>query len=115
MQALLTVLPMAVVMSAGPQIVTAIFLATSLRREAELARIPLGDRGGDDDRRVRSFYLLGFGVVAREEDSEKNWLDWTDHRPARRARVARSTPRRKETHPPKWMGKVETARMHDSP
>jgi cytochrome c biogenesis protein CcdA len=106
MQALLTVLPMAVVMSAGPQIVTAIFLATS--REAKrnslafLLGIALATTIG-----VSGFYLLGFGV-GEQEDSEKNWLDWT----IIGLLVVLALlvyARRKETHPPKWMGKVETA------
>jgi high-affinity Fe2+/Pb2+ permease len=70
MQGLLTVLPMAVVMSAGPQIVTATFLATSRnpRRNstAFLAGVALATTIG-----VTVFYLLGSGAGGKE-DTWKN-------------------------------------------
>jgi len=70
---LVAVIPMAVVMSAGPQIVTAIFLATS--RDAKrnsvafLTGVAVATTIG-----VTVFYAIGGGIA--DEESGKNWLDW---------------------------------------
>jgi hypothetical protein len=77
MIALLTVLPLAIVMSAGPQIVTAVFLATSrdARRNslAFLSSVAVATTIG-----VTAFYFLGGGLSEdRSSDSGKNWLGST--------------------------------------
>ena len=106
MQGFLTILPMAVVMSAGPQIVTATFLATS--RDAKrnslafLAGVALATTIG-----VTVFFLLGSGISGRE-DSGKDWLDWVII--ALLVLLAlRVFMKRDETEPPKWMGRLQRA------
>ena len=76
MKALFAVLPLAIVMSAGPQIVTAVFLATSRepRRNslAFLTSVAVATTIG-----VTVFFFLGSGLSEdRSNDSGKNWLDW---------------------------------------
>lgn len=106
MEGFLTVLPMAVVMSAGPQIVTATFLATSHspRRNslAFLAAVGAATTIG-----VTIFFLFG-SSLAGEQDEGKSWFDWLI--------VALLVIlviwvylKRNETEPPKWMGKLEQA------
>lgn len=106
MEGFLTVLPMAVVMSAGPQIVTATFLATSQnpRRNslAFLTAVGVATTIG-----VTIFFLLGSGL-AGEQDDGKSWLDWLI--------VALLVflviwvfLKRNEAEPPKWMGRLERA------
>ena len=108
MKGLLTVLPLAIVMSAGPQIVTAVFLATSrnARRNslAFLASVVTATTIG-----VTIFYLLGNRVSPdASEDSGQNWLDYLIV--ALLAFLAvRVFMKRKTTEPPTWMGKLETA------
>src|SRR5512132_3951293 len=73
MQGFLTVLPMAVVMSAGPQIVTATFFATSQGAKrnslAFLAGVATSTTIG-----VTVFFLLGSGIAGKQKDG-KDWLD----------------------------------------
>ena len=108
MNALLTVLPLAIVMSAGPQIVTAVFLATShdARRNslAFLTSVAVATTIG-----VTVFYFLGSGLSEdRSSDSGKNWLDWVIIG-LLVLLALRVFLRRKTSEPPKWMGKLETA------
>jgi len=105
---LLAVLPVAIVMSAGPQIVTAVFLATSrdARRNslAFLASVAAATTIG-----VTIFYLLGNTVSGdAKEDSGQNWLDYVIVALLVFLAV-RIFMRRKSTEPPKWMGRLETA------
>ena len=106
MQGLLTILPMAVVMSAGPQIVTAIFLATSRDAKRNSLAFLLGV-GVATTIGVTIFFFLGSKVGAKE-DSGKNWLDWLIIG-LLAFLVVRVYLRRKETQPPKWMGRLEKA------
>ena len=105
MQGFLTILPMAFVMSAGPQIVTAIFLATS--RDAKrnslafLAGVAVATTIG-----VTVFYFLG-SEIGEKEDS-KNWLDWVIIGLLALLAI-RVYVRRHITQPPKWMGRLEKA------
>jgi threonine/homoserine/homoserine lactone efflux protein len=105
---LLTVLPLAIVMSAGPQIVTAVFLATSrnARRNslAFLASVAAATTIG-----VTIFYLVGSNVSSdTSEDPGRNWLDYVIL--ALLVFLAlRVFMQRKHTQPPKWMGRLETA------
>lgn len=106
MQGLLTVLPMAVVMSAGPQIVTATFLATSEHAKrnslAFLAGVAVATTIG-----VTVFFLLGSGIEG-EQDGGKNWLDWVIIG-LLVLLVIRVYIKRNETEPPKWMGRLQRA------
>lgn len=106
MRALLTVLPMAVVMSAGPQIVTAVFLATGkdARRNslAFLAAVATATTLG-----VTVFYFVGSGLKPGD-DSGKTWFDWVIIGLLVLAAV-RVFMTRKTAHPPKWMGRLQSA------
>jgi cytochrome c biogenesis protein CcdA len=107
-KALLAVLPLAVVMSAGPQIVTSVFLATSRepRRNslAFLTSVAVATTIG-----VTVFYFLGSGLSGdRSTDSGKNWLDWVIIG-LLVLLALRVFLRRKNSEPPKWMGRLETA------
>jgi threonine/homoserine/homoserine lactone efflux protein len=105
---LLTVLPLAIVMSAGPQIVTAVFLATSRdpRRNslAFLASVATATTIG-----VTIFFLLGSRISGdTSEDSGRNWLDYVILALLVFMAV-RVFMQREDTEPPKWMGRLETA------
>ena len=105
MQGFLTVLPMAVVMSAGPQIVTATFLATS--RDAKrnslafLAGVAAATTIG-----VTIFFLFGSSLAGAKDGGD--WLDWVIIG-LLVVLVIRVFVKRKETQPPKWMGRLEQA------
>ena len=103
MKAFLTVLPLAIVMSAGPQIVTAVFLATSRKARpnslAFLASVTVATTTG-----TTVFYFLGTGVAS----GDRAWLDWV--LVALLAFLAvRVYVMRNKTEPPRWMGKMESA------
>lgn len=106
MTAFLTVLPMAIVMSAGPQIVTAIFLATSgnakLNSLAFLTGVAAATTIG-----VTVFFLLGAGVAGAQDDG-KNWFDWLIVG-LLVLLALRVFLRRSESEPPKWMGRLQDA------
>lgn len=106
MSAFLTVLPMAVVMSAGPQIVTAIFLATSgnarLNSLSFLAGVAAATTIG-----VTVFFLLGAGLDPKEDEG-KDWVDWVLIG-LLVVLALRIYLRRKESEPPKWMGRLQAA------
>lgn len=108
MKALFAVLPLAIVMSAGPQIVTAVFLATSRepRRNslAFLTSVAVATTIG-----VTVFFFLGSGLSEdRSNDSGKNWLDWVIIG-LLVLLALRVFLRRKTSEPPKWMGRLATA------
>jgi Sap, sulfolipid-1-addressing protein len=105
---LLTVLPLAIVMSAGPQIVTAVFLATS--RDARRNSLAfLGSVAAATTIGVTIFYLVGSRVSGdTSEDSGRNWLDYVIVALLVFMAV-RVFMQRKHTKPPKWMGRLETA------
>jgi threonine/homoserine/homoserine lactone efflux protein len=106
MPGLLTVIPMAIVMSAGPQIVTATFLATS--RDAKrnsiafLVGVATATAIG-----VTVFYAIGGGIT--DEDSGKSWLDWVIIGLLAFLALWVFLKRNEEKEPPKWMGKLEHA------
>lgn len=97
---------MAVVMSAGPQIVTATFLATSQDAKrnslAFLAGVAAATTIG-----VTVFFLLG-SRIAGKQDGGKDWLDWVIIG-LLVILVIRVYVKRNETEPPKWMGRLERA------
>src|SRR5215211_986497 len=103
---LIAVIPMAVVMSAGPQIVTAIFLATS--RDAKrnsiafLVGVAIATTIG-----VTVFYAIGGGLA--DEDSGMNWLDWVIIGLLAFLALWVFLKRNEQKEPPKWMGRLEYA------
>ena len=105
MQGFLTVLPMALVMSAGPQIVTATFLVTSEHaRRSSLAF--LAAVGAATTIGTTFFFFFGSGLGGPSDEAA--WVDWVI--------VALLVflvvwvyLKRHQTEPPKWMGKLETA------
>src|SRR4029450_5354688 len=106
MQGFWTALPMAVVMSAGPQIVTATFLATSQDAKrnslAFLAGVAAATTIG-----ATVFFLLG-SRIAGEQDGGKDWLDWVIIG-LLVILVIRVYVKRNESEPPKWRGRLERA------
>lgn len=108
MQGFLTVLPMAFVMSAGPQIVTATFFATGndAKRNsvAFLTGVAVATTIG-----VTVFYLLGSGLVGKQ-GSGKGWLDWVIVG-LLVVLAVRVFVKRKESEPPKWMGRLQQANV----
>ena len=106
MQGFWTVLPMAVVMSAGPQIVTATFLATSQGgRRNSLAF--LGGVAVATTIAVTVFFLLGSGIAGKQK-AGKDWLDWLIIG-LLVFLVIWVFLRRNESQPPKWMGRLQDA------
>ena len=114
MQGFWTVLPMAVVMSAGPQIVTATFLATS--QDAKRNSLDfLGGVAVATTIGVTVFFLLGSGIAGKQKEG-KDWLDWIIIG-LLVVLVIWVFVRRKESDPPKWMGRLQARqcalRRHD--
>jgi len=97
---------MAVVMSAGPQIVTATFLATSQggRRNslAFLSGVAVATTIS-----VTVFFLLGSGIAGKQK-AGKDWLDWLIIG-LLVFLVIWVFLRRNESQPPKWMGRLQDA------
>jgi hypothetical protein len=97
---------MAVVMSAGPQIVTATFLATSQGSKrnslAFLAGVAAATTIG-----VTVFFLLGSGTAGKQKDG-KDWLDWVIIGLLVFLLIWVFV-KRNETQPPKWMGRLQEA------
>jgi len=106
MQGFWTVLPMAVVMSAGPQIVTATFLATSEGAKRNSLNF-LGGVAVATTLGVTVFYFLGSGIAGKQKEG-KDWLDWTIIGLLVVLTILVFV-RRKESEPPKWMGKLQHA------
>jgi cytochrome c biogenesis protein CcdA len=105
-QGLVTVIPMAVVMSAGPQIVTGTFLATSHhpRRNslAFLAGVAVAATIG-----VTVFYV--FGGIGAHKSGGKDWLDWVIIGVLVALALLVFLRRNEKKEPPKWMGRLEHA------
>jgi hypothetical protein len=106
MQGFLTVLPMAVVMSAGPQIVTATFLATSEGAKRNSLAF-LGGVAAATTISVTVFFLLGSGIAGKQKEG-KDWLDWVIIGLLVFLLIWVFV-RRNETQPPKWMGRLQSA------
>lgn len=106
MEGFWTVLPMAVVMSAGPQIVTATFLATSQNpRRNSLAF--LAAVGAATTIGVSVFFFFG-SSLGGNSDSGRSWQDWLIAA-LLLFLVVWVYLKRNESEPPKWMGKLERA------
>jgi hypothetical protein len=97
---------MAVVMSAGPQIVTATFFATSQGAKrnslAFLSGVATATTIG-----VTVFFLLGSGTAGKQ-DGGKDWLDWVIIG-LLVFLVIWVFAKRNETEPPKWMSRLQGA------
>jgi hypothetical protein len=97
---------MAVVMSAGPQIVTATFLATSQGAKrnslAFLTGVATATTIG-----VTVFFLLGSGLAGKQTEG-KNWLDWIIIGLLVFLLIWVFL-KRNTTQPPKWMGRLQGA------
>jgi Sap, sulfolipid-1-addressing protein len=106
MQGFWTVLPMAVVMSAGPQIVTATFLATSQGSKRNSLAF-LGGVAAATTIGVTVFFLLGSGTAGKQKEG-KDWLDWVIIGLLVFLLIWVLV-KRNETHPPKWMGRLQEA------
>jgi Sap, sulfolipid-1-addressing protein/Type IV secretion system pilin len=106
MQGFWTVLPMAVVMSAGPQIVTATFLATSQGSKRNSLAF-LGGVATATTIGVTVFFLLGSGTAGKQKEG-KDWLDWVIIGLLVFLLIWVFV-KRKETQPPKWMGRLQEA------
>jgi hypothetical protein len=107
---LLSVVPLAFVMVAGPQLVSAIFLATSDRARSSSAAYVLG---------VTLATVLGTTIVyvianvfgvggGSKKDSGASWVDYALIG-LLLVLMVRVYLKRKETEPPKWMGKLAKA------
>src|SRR5512133_2059565 len=106
MQGFWTVLPMAVVMSAGPQIVTATFLATSQGSKRNSLAF-LGGVATATTIGVTVFFLLGSGIAGTQKEG-KDWLDWVIIGLLVFLLIWVFV-KRNETQPPKWMGRLQDA------
>ncbi len=106
MQGFWTVLPMAVVMSAGPQIVTATFFATSQGAKRNSLAF-LGGVATATTISVTVFFLLGSGIAGKQKEG-KDWLDWVIIGLLVFLLIWVFV-RRNESQPPKWMGRLQGA------
>ena len=102
----LTLLPMAFVMIAGPQILSAIFLATSEDWKRNSAAFVIGASLS-----ITLFVTLAFligGGSGDNSDSKNNAL-YVIVLVLLLAAMLRTYLKREESEPPKWMGKLQTA------
>lgn len=99
------VLPMAIVMIAGPQILSAIFLATSERWRANSIAYVLG-AAISISIVVTAAYILGDGIATSDSGSETVYWIIVGLLVVLAVRVY---VRREESEPPKWMGKLQAA------
>jgi Sap, sulfolipid-1-addressing protein len=97
---------MAVVMSAGPQIVTATFLATSQGSKRNSLAF-LGGVATATTIGVTVFFLLGSGTAGKQKEG-KDWLDWVIIGLLALLLIWVFV-KRNETQPPKWMGRLQGA------
>jgi hypothetical protein len=104
---LAAVLPLAFVMIAGPQIISAFFFATSEDWKRESAAYVLG-AALSVTAMVSLAYLVAGGAESGDGDSGLSTLDYVvvGLLVVAMADVFRS---RKNTEPPKWMGKLQSA------
>jgi threonine/homoserine/homoserine lactone efflux protein len=106
MQGFWTVLPMAVVMSAGPQIVTATFFATSQDAKRNSLAFLTGAATATTIG-VTIFFLLGSGIAGKQKHG-KDWLDWLIIG-LLIFLVVRVFLTRNESQSPKWMRRLQGA------
>lgn len=108
---LLAILPLAVVMVAGPQIITAILLATSKDAQrnslAFVAGVALAITLGT----LVAYWLFSLVETSARGDSESTVgrvIDWLVI-VLLLVLMVRVFAKRKDTEPPKWMGRLQTA------
>ena len=112
MQSVMTVLPMAFVMVAGPQIITAILLATSVRPKRDSALFLLGAAAATTIGLTAAYELAGIvrsaGWHFRGDQRLEHSIDLAILvlLLALAAKVFRD---RARTQPPRWMASLETA------
>jgi Sap-like sulfolipid-1-addressing protein len=99
------ILPMAIVMVAGPQILSAIFLATSERWRTNSIAYVLG-AAISISIVVTAAYFLGDGVAGSDSGSETMYWIILGLLVVLAIRVFL---RREESEPPRWMGKLQSA------
>jgi NADH:ubiquinone oxidoreductase subunit 5 (subunit L)/multisubunit Na+/H+ antiporter MnhA subunit len=109
---LLTVLPLAVVMIAGPQIISAIFLASS-RDAKRSSRAFLIGAGLAVLVALTVWYVVfhavrGAGTGQSKNDGTRHLIDWVVLL-VLLALMVMVFARRKRSQPPKWMGRLEEA------
>ncbi|HWO15146.1 MAG TPA: GAP family protein [Solirubrobacterales bacterium] len=103
----LTILPLAFVMVAGPQIISSFFFATSEDWKRESASYVFG-AALSITAVVTVAYLLAGGVENGDEDSGLNAVDWAILALLAFAMV-NTFRKRNVSEPPKWMGKLQEA------
>jgi Sap, sulfolipid-1-addressing protein len=105
---IVAVLPLAFVMIAGPQIISAVFFATSEAWARSSAAFVLGAMLSIS-LVVTAAYLLAQGVGGNgEEDSGLSGIDYAILALLAFAMV-RTYRKREESEPPKWMGRLQSA------
>jgi hypothetical protein len=104
---LLSVLPLAFVMVAGPQIISAFFFATSEDWKRESAAYVFG-AALSITAVVTIAYLLAGGAESDGEDSGLNTVDWIILALLAFAMV-NAFRKRNVSEPPKWMGRLQEA------
>ena len=102
----LTILPMAFVMIAGPQVLSAIFLATSENWRANSAAYVLGASLSITIIVTIAFFI---GAGAKEGGASDTAI-FVVVLVLLVAAAIHTYLKREQSHPPKWMGKLETAR-----
>ena len=102
---LATLLPMAFVMVAGPQILSAVLLATSGRWKANSAAFLLG-AALSISMAVTAAFLLGTGAKHQGASDDALYIAVLV---LIAAAMVHAFLKRHETQPPKWMGRVATA------
>jgi hypothetical protein len=103
----LTILPLAFVMVAGPQIISAFFFATSDDWRRESAAYVFG-AALSITAVVSVAYLLAGGIGDGDEDSGLNTVDWIILALLVFA-MLNTFRKRGESEPPRWMGKLQEA------
>jgi hypothetical protein len=103
---LASVLPLAFVMVAGPQIISAFFFATSENWRANSAAYVAGAAIGILAV-VSAGYLLA-NVLGEDEGGRAKWIDWVIVALLLFAMLD-NLRKRHDTEPPKWMGKLQGA------
>ena len=103
-------LPLAFVMIAGPQIISSFFFATSERWKADSAAFVVG-AAASLLAVLTIAYFIGKGITSGGSDGGDSKSDTIDYVIVGLLLVAMAYVfhGRKQTEPPKWMGKLETA------